>query len=213
MPDFPSVRTFNSHPATRVPSESPLAWTFRQPAKPVTDKSRVVMREQELAGHLLLRGEAVLLDKAVREVLGFSLPGQPLTVTRDSEDRYSLQWLSPDEWLLIVPPGEEYAIENGLRAALSDAFYSIVNVSGGQTLLILEGPSVRDILMKSSNYDVHPQNFPVGKGITTVFANTTTLLRRATDTRWELVVRRSFADYSYRWLVDAGEEYGIGVIR
>jgi len=42
-----------------------------------------------------------------------------------------------------------------------------------------------------------------------VFAKTTVLLRRPDAEHWELVIRRSFADYLYRWLLDAGEEYGI----
>ena len=67
--------------------------------------------------------------------------------------------------------------------------------------------------MKSVVYDVHPSHFPVGKGVTTVFAKATVILRRPSETRWELVVRRSFADYTYRWLLDTGEEYAIGVER
>nr|MBP6762232.1 sarcosine oxidase subunit gamma [Thauera sp.] len=30
---------------------------------------------------------------------------------------------------------------------------------------------------------------------------------------WELIIRRSFADYLYRWLLDASEEYGVFVAR
>ena len=41
----------------------------------------------------------------------------------------------------------------------------------------------------------------------------TAIVRRPSEERWELVVRRSFADYCYRWLLDAGEEYAIGVVR
>ncbi len=67
--------------------------------------------------------------------------------------------------------------------------------------------------MKSTPSDVHPEAFPVGKGVTAVFAKTNLILRRPTETRWELVLRRSFSDYCYRWLLDAGAEYAIGVER
>jgi sarcosine oxidase subunit gamma len=30
-------------------------------------------------------------------------------------------------------------------------------------MLELRGPNVREVLMKSTSYDVHPNNFPVGK--------------------------------------------------
>ncbi len=65
--------------------------------------------------------------------------------------------------------------------------------------------------MKTVVYDVHPSHFPVGKGVTTVFAKATVNLRRPSEECWELVIRRSFADYSYRWLLDAAAEYGVHV--
>ncbi|WP_017348145.1 MULTISPECIES: sarcosine oxidase subunit gamma [Pantoea] len=164
-----------------------------------------------MLGHLVLRGGAIALDGALRNAINLSLPGEPLTMTQDSSGNYSAQWLSPDEWLLIVPPGEEFAVENKLREALGDAHYAITNVSGGQTLLELTGKDVRNLLMKSVIYDVDDKSFPVGKGVITVFAKTTVNIRRPAADVWQLVVRRSFADYSYRWLLDAGREYHIAV--
>ncbi|GGY09227.1 sarcosine oxidase subunit gamma [Litchfieldella qijiaojingensis] len=211
-----NVKTFDTRPETAVAIESPLAYSYQRSGapNPISDGSNgLVLRERALLGHLILRGGAIVLDEALREELGISLPGQPQGLALDASGERSVQWLSPDEWLLIVPGGEEFELENRLRARLGDAHFSIVNVSGGQTLLELEGEAAREVLMKSVIYDIHPSHFPVGKGVTTVFAKTTVIMRRPTEERWELVVRRSFADYCYRWLLDAGEEYGIGVAR
>lgn len=209
-----NVRTFDTRPEAAVPAESPLAYAYQRSGAPApTARSRVVLRERPMRGHLILRGGAIVLDEAVREVLGISLPGQPQGLVVDASGERSVQWLSPDEWLVIVPGGEEFALENRLREALGDAHFAITDVSGGQTLVELEGEAARELLMKSVIYDVHPHHFPVGKGVTTVFAKATVILRRPSESRWELVVRRSFADYTYRWLLDAGEEYGIGVAR
>ncbi|WP_416138422.1 sarcosine oxidase subunit gamma [Halomonas sp. HK25] len=203
---------YDARPDTEVPAESPLAWSYQNSGRPsASEKSRVVLRERAMLGHLILRGGAIVLDEAVRGVLGFGLPGRPNALSQDDSGERSIQWLSPDEWLLIVPGGEEFALEGRLREALGDAHYAIVNVSGGQTLLELEGEKARELLMKSTPYDVHPDAFPVGKGVTTVFAKANLILRRPTETRWELVLRRSFADYCYRWILDAGAEYAIGV--
>ncbi|MFB9147326.1 sarcosine oxidase subunit gamma [Halomonas alkalicola] len=211
---------YDARPEVEVPAESPLAWSYHKSGRPaVSQKSRVVLRERAMLGHLILRGGAIVLDEAVRGVLGFGLPGRPNTLTQDEGGERSIQWLSPDEWLLIVPGGEEFALEGRLREALGDARdtsvknYAIVNVSGGQTLLELEGEMARELLMKSTPYDVHPDAFPVGKGVTTVFAKANLILRRPSEERWELVLRRSFADYCYRWILDAGSEYAIGVER
>lgn len=205
---------YDARPEVEVPAESPLAWSYHKSGRPaVSQKSRVVLRERAMLGHLILRGGAIVLDEAVRGVLGFGLPGRPNTLTQDEGGERSIQWLSPDEWLLIVPGGEEFALEGRLREVLGNAHYAIVNVSGGQTLLELEGEMARELLMKSTPYDVHPDAFPVGKGVTTVFAKANLILRRTGEERWELVLRRSFADYCYRWILDAGSEYAIGVER
>ncbi len=209
---YGKVATFNTHPDTSIPMESPLSVAFNTGSVPAaTSGSRVLFKEQAFLGHLILRGGAIVLDEAVRKVLGISLPGQPLGLALDASGERSVQWLSPDEWLVIVPGGEELDVEQRLRDALGDAHYAIVDVSGGQTLVELSGEKARELLMKSTPYDVHPEAFPVGKGVTTVFAKANLILRRPTEERWELVLRRSFADYLYRWILDAGAEYAIGV--
>lgn len=206
-----SINLFDSR-ADLAKAESPLAFSKSRGDLPkVGTASRVVLRERPFLGHLILRGGAIVLDEAVREELGINLPGRPQGLTLDVSGERSIQWLSPDEWLLVVPGGEEFDLEKRLRQRLGDASFAIVNVSGGQTLLELEGEAVRELLMKSVVYDLHPDHFPAGKGVTTVFAKTSAILRRPTEERWELVVRRSFADYCLRWLLDAGEEYAIGV--
>jgi sarcosine oxidase subunit gamma len=68
------------------------------------------------------------------------------------------------------------------------------------------------VLKKSIPLDVHPSQFPVGKVAGTVFAKSTALVRRSGEDSWELVIRRSFADYIWLWLQDASREYGL-VIR
>lgn len=208
-----SVSLFNTQPAASVSEASPLVWSFQQSGRPQPGVHHgVTLRERAGLGHLTLRGGAIALDKALRATLGISLPSQPLSLTQDASGTYSAQWLSPDEWLLIVPPGEAWRVETQLRAEMGGEHYAITDVSGGQTLLELEGESVRLLLQKSVICDVHPHAFPVGKGVVTCFARASVNLRRPDEARWQLVVRRSFADYSYRWLLDAGAEYGINVL-
>ncbi len=212
MSEIASFKMFDSHPDSAVPKESPLAWSFSHSGVPERSKeSGILMQERAYLGHLTLRGGAIALDKALRKVLNLSLPAQPLSLVSDQSGDYSAQWMSPDEWLLIVPQGKEFEVEQKLREALGKEHYAIVNVSGGQTLISLEGDNVRELLMKSVTYDVHPNSFPAGKGVATVFAKASVILRRPDERRWELVVRRSFADYTWRWLLDAGAEYGIAV--
>ena len=98
----------------------------------------ITLREKKLRGHLTLRGDAhdPAFAKGIQDALGMDLP-VALTLVANGET--SLQWMGPDEWLLIVPQGEEFATEQRLREALAGQHIQIVNVSGGQTLVELSG--------------------------------------------------------------------------
>ncbi|MGV8842274.1 MAG: sarcosine oxidase subunit gamma [Pseudomonas sp.] len=168
------------------------------------------LREKKLLGHLTLRGDGhdSAFAGAVHKATGLELPGALGLVVKGET---SLQWLGPDEWLLIVPSGEEFAAEKSLRETLADQHHQVVNVSGGQTILELSGAKVREVLMKSSTYDVHPRNFPVGKAVGTMFGKTQLVIRRTGEETWELLVRRSFSDYIWLWLQDACAEFGLAI--
>ena len=170
----------------------------------------VRVREKKLLGHLTLRGDAKdpAFAEGVHKALGLELP---VALSLVAKEDTSLQWMGPDEWLLIVPGGQEFAVEHALRAALAGLHISVVNVSGGQQLLELSGPKVREVLMKSTSYDVHPDNFPVGKAVGTVFAKSQLVIRHTAEDTWELLIRRSFSDYWWLWLQDAAAEYGLNV--
>lgn len=206
-----AANVFQQRPADGVKAESPLhhAGLAELAGKDVPGAG-VVLRERKLLGHLTLRGDSrdPAFVAGAQQALGLALPG-PLGLTVAGER--SVQWMSPDEFLLVVPRGEELATEQRLRQALAGQHIQVVNVSGGQTLLELSGANVRDVLMKSTSYDVHPASFPVGKGVGTVFAKTQLYIRRTGEDTWELLVRRSFADYIWAWLQDASAEFGLAV--
>lgn len=209
------VAMFDVNPGAGVRSESPLAASrVAVAALASAQGAGVVVRERAFLGHLILRGDAAdaAFRAGVEQALGLALPLKAGGLARDEGAGTSIQWLSPDEWLLIVPGGREFDTERRLRECLAGHF-AVMNVSGAQTVLELSGPAAREMLMKCTPYDVHPRHFPVGKGVSTVFAKSTALIRRVAEQRWELVIRRSFADYLYRWVVDASEEFGVFVAR
>ncbi len=202
---------FNQRPGATVEAQSPLHHRYeRDAATHGAGDAGVTLGEVRFLGHLSLRGNPD--DEAFRSgctrALGLELPTTPLTISRT--EAISIQWISPDEWLVLVPGGNEHTAELDLRRHL-DGHYSVVNVSGGQTLITLRGPHARDVLMKSAPYDLHPRNFPVDKGVLTVFAKASANIRRAGEDEWELIVRRTFADYIWGWLCDAATEYGLAL--
>ncbi|MBA1201638.1 sarcosine oxidase subunit gamma family protein [Pseudomonas capeferrum] len=205
------INVYQQNPSADVKAESPL---HHADLASLIGKGRqnagVTLREKKFLGHLTLRGDGhdPAFASGVHKALGLELPVALTVVARGDT---SLQWIGPDEYLLIVPGGQELEVEQKLRAALEGQHIQVVNMSGGQTLLELRGPKVREVLMKSTSYDVHPNNFPVGKAVGTVFAKSQLVIRRTSEDTWELVIRRSFSDYWWLWLQDASAEYGLSI--
>jgi sarcosine oxidase subunit gamma len=206
-----TANVYQQRPQDGIKAESPLHHAgFELLSGKGPGNAGVTLREKKLLGHLTLRGDGrdSAFAEAVHKAVGLELPNA-LCVT--SGDGKSLQWMGPDEFLLIVPRGEEFSAEQSLRTALDGQHIQFVNVSGGQTILELSGPNAREVLMKSSSYDVHPDHFPPGKAVGTVFAKSSLYVRHTTEGTYELLVRRSFADYIWAWLQDASGEYGLAV--
>lgn len=160
----------------------------------------VMLEEVPSLGYLTLRGDANddAFRAGVHKALGVELPVQPLTLLQN--DALSIQWLSPDEWMVVCQGARCFEFESALHEQLS-GHYAVVNVSGGYTMLTLSGDRALDVLYQSTAYDVHPRHFGTGKAVATTLAKATMFLRRPDDGKWELIVRRSFADYCWRWLV------------
>jgi sarcosine oxidase subunit gamma len=190
--------------------ESPLLYVIAEAASQCRADAGIVIREQAHLGHLNLRGnpEDETFRRGVADVLGVDLPAEPGSYTHSNESR--LHWLGPNEWLAIVTGGTEADVETRLRQTLSGHF-SVVDVSGGQTLVNLSGEAVARVLKKASVYDFHPSQFAQGRCVQTRFAKASALVSKNADASFDLVIRRSFSDYLFRWIVDAASEYGMEV--
>lgn len=165
--------------------------------------------ENRLQGHINLRGDAadVRFVNAVERVLG-AAPPPAANTTRIAAD-IVVYWLGPDEWLVVTPGDREQQVADGLRTALNGVHSSVTVVSGGQTILVLRGAQVRDLLAKSCPFDLHSPAFRPGACAQTHLAKAGVLLRPLGDDEIEIIVRRSFADYLWSWIEVAGAEYGL----
>jgi sarcosine oxidase subunit gamma len=171
-------------------------------AKTPTGNDTYSLQEKAL-GHLVIRLPETNSDarKAIKRVTDLDLPSKPLTSVENNN--FVINWISPDEFLLLTADKIEAGVESKLREEMSGHF-SISDVSGGQTMLVLSGERAESIIKKSAPYDIHMNNFPVGKVVTTVFAKSQAVIRRTGADSFELIVRRSFSDYLWQWIVDAG---------
>jgi len=167
----------------------------------------VVCRECPDRAFVNVRGDAgdLRLRHVVAQVAGVDLPREP--GTWNQAERSRAYWLGPDEWLLVVEDDDGSEVEGRLRST-RDGHFSVADVTGAQIQLEISGPDVGKVLQKSSPYDFHPRNFPPGRCAQTVFAKATALVSAREDGAFDIVFRRSYADYLMRWLADAATEYG-----
>jgi len=98
-----------------------------------------------------------------------------------------------------------------LREALAASHASVADLSGGQIALHVSGSKVRDVLAKACTLDLSPSEFDVGACAQGGLAKTGMLIGRIDDAelKFEIVLRRSFADYALRWLRHAATEYDV----
>lgn len=197
-------------PNDGVRAESPLHHIgLAEIAGRSIDDAGVVFSEEGFLGHLTLRCEPTSpLIAVAQSILGVALPLSPLTSVEQGD--LVVRWIAPDEWLLSLPNVQVFDLETRFRAEMS-GHHSLVNGSGGMTVYKIRGKHVVDMLKKSTPVDLHDSEFPVGKVVSTVFAKAGAVIRRTGESEFELVVRRSYADYIWLWIQDASQEYGLAV--
>lgn len=158
-----------------------------------------------------LRGNAHNVDfsGAVANATGLALPLTPNTVVSGDCDIF---WLGPDEWLLVGGQAETSRISQSLEKELLGRHASLNDLSGGLSSFRLDGKGARQLLSKGCTLDLHPSVFSIGACAQTGLAKASVLLRPlAGECDFQLLVRRSFADYLWQWLLRAGRDYRIEV--
>ena len=76
-------------------------------------------------------------------------------------------------------------------------------MGSGYTVLEISGAQAREALARGCPLDLHPRVFKTGQCAQSHFFKTAIVLAPTGDERMDLVVRRSFADYFCRILLDA----------
>jgi sarcosine oxidase, subunit gamma len=165
----------------------------------------IEMQELAFLGHVNLRCDAgdASLAAAFEGVLGCALPRTPNTFN-PARGAGKVLWLGPDEYLVMTPDGQEAALAQALRQAAGEACAAVVELGCGQTVIELAGQRAREVLAKGCPLDLHPRAFGPGRCAQSRLARSLVTIAQTDATpRFELIVRRSFADYLWQWLVDA----------
>jgi len=138
----------------------------------------------------------------VHKALGIELPGALQVIVKGET---SLQWLGPDEWLVIDQS------ESDLMAVLSgvSGLFSATDISHRNTAIIVSGPGAEAALNAGCPQDLSLTRFPVGACSRTVFGKAEVVLLRVTDDTFRMECWRSFADYVGGLLQEAAEDVAV----
>lgn len=185
--------------------ESPLVGFKPHAGMAAADAFRLI--ERPFLELVIVRGDGAspAFRQAVRTATGVEVPTVPNTVAVGAE--YSMFWMGPDEWLVQSSQPRNPTLEPVLRTGLTGQFASVTDVSSGNTVLRLTGSHVREVLRKGCPLDLHSRVFGIGQCAQSVYFKAGILLRPVADDIWEVMVRRSFADYLCHLLDDAASEY------
>lgn len=191
---------------TNVRLESPLVNIARLGKRELSVDGRSCwLDEIGLLDMLTLRGDAsdFAFSAAVHAMTGLTLPMKANTASVGNGRQ--LFWLGPDEWLLKTAAGSGEALEAALRVALAGKHFSIVQVGSGNTTFSVQGPAAADLLSRGCPLDLHASAFPDGSLAQSHISKANVVLYCAqAETSYELTVRRSFAEYQFKWLCEAG---------
>ena len=133
-----------------------------------------------------------------------------------------------------VPPlAHKAPLTTRLADVLLDRAYALTDLTGGQICIRLSGRNARDVLAKGCTLDLHPRVFQPGQCAQTVLGKASMLICLSGATQdsadsgdgqtrcdsdsagdgevFDIVVRRTFAEYVAEWLYRSAEEFGVGV--
>ena len=145
---------------------------------------------------------------AVQQTLGVNIPATS-PGTAKSDDLTAL-WMGPDRWWLVAD-GPVLPSVNELHQKLTAFNAAVVEVGDAFVTVKIAGPKSRDVLAKGCTIDLHPRAFKTGSVVQTNLAKAQIALYQLDETTYQIFARRSFAEYLWTWLEDAGIEYGVSI--
>jgi sarcosine oxidase, subunit gamma len=145
--------------------------------------------------------------KSIQSVIGCAVPEKPNTIARGNG--YTMLWLGPDEWLVFSDAAHDASraapLEAKLRESFAGQFSAAVDIGSGYTVLEIDGPKTREVLSRGCPLDLHPKVFGEGQCAQSHFFKASMTIVPLGGDRYDLVIRRSFADYFVKIMLDAAE--------
>lgn len=195
---------------TGVWQESPLVGTDALLKKHLaTAGAAFRLNERPFLELVNVRGDTrdAAFMQAMESVLGCRPPEKANTIARGNG--YDLLWLGPDEWLVRSATAHDATrsapLQAKLGAAFAGVFAAVVDIGSGYTVLEISGTRTREVLARGCPLDLHPKLFGEGQCAQSHYFKASMTLVPTGANSFDIVVRRSFADYFVKMMLDAAE--------
>lgn len=139
---------------------------------------------------------------AIKAALGLSLPAK--IAERSEAAGLVAAKLGPDEWSLTGPAPRAQAAAEACAAVYAEVPHSLVDISGREVVLMIEGPAAADLLTFSLARDLAA--VAPGTSRRTLFDGATVVLHRDAPGSFRMDVWRSFAPHLAHLMVAAAKE-------
>ncbi|MEZ2128661.1 MULTISPECIES: sarcosine oxidase subunit gamma family protein [unclassified Sinorhizobium] len=140
-------------------------------------------------GRLSLRARGDL--KALNAALGLTLPN--LIGRRATAAEIEAIRLGPDEWTIVSSAERVARLIAACTAVYKSHPHSLVDISGREVTLLIEGPMAAELLTLGCPRDI--ETIRVGEGRRTVFDGATVVLWRDAEDRFRMDIWNSFAPH------------------
>ena len=162
-------------------------------------------------GKLILKGANT--SAVIAACLGDS-PAKPGAVREIKSNQISVAELTPNEFLILTPPGAEKKLATSLEAAITsqDIFVSVIDQTSGLVGISISGPMSTAVMRKLCAIPFSSKDFPNLFVAQSSFASVrATIIHhdQGTSPTFELFADCSYGEYLWETILDAGKEFGI----
>lgn len=165
----------------------------------------VRVTEGPTLGMIAVRGDLdnLHLTQTLADAAGVAMPD-----VRRAEvgPETGLLWMSPDEAMLLCPPGRVAEILAALEEALAGEHVLCADLSDARAVFTLEGDGIREVLAKLTPADLRPAALPVGELRRTRLAQVAGAFWLSSETTATVICFRSVAGYVGGLLRNAASE-------
>lgn len=167
-------------------------------------RAGVSLTVNELAGQVILRGDAAAVTGALRDVIGCALPIEPCRLVRSGD---VVAWLAPDRWLVASHDRTGAVLTEALRTRLASGAAIAHDVTDGLAVIDVAGSDARTLLAAACGLDLHPRAISVAHVARTLIAGVDAVVYRVEPEGFRLHVGRPVAHHAWSWLSAALDEF------